>query len=193
MNKFSLIVIPVLAALSACGGGGSTTGGASYSDREAVALNLASDLESLGYSDPASLPFTTGEVRYLGAIGAVDYYGDRIIGDLKMNVRFADSSMSGTADNFIDSYNDRYTGSLAITNGFIDRTADTDVEYTFVADVDGVLSANGFNTVVDALMLGDFTGTSQQGMIGILDGTATTPGLGTTFLDFENTAFAAAK
>lgn len=179
--------------VSACGGSSGVTGGGTYSDREADALSLYSELETLGFSDPASLPFTPGTVTYVGALGVAEPFGGAVVGDLEVGVRFADSTLSGTVDNFIDNFNESYSGSLAITNGSIDRTTDLNTQYTFVADVDGVLYANGSSTLVNALMLGDFTGASQEGMIGILSGSATTPGIGTLALDSSNTAFAAKR
>ena len=188
----AICVLLSFSAVTACGGSGGS-GVEAYSDREAEALNLFSDLSALGFSDPSTLPVTTGTVTYIGSMGAADPYGGRIIGDLNVGVSFADNSLSGTANNFIDSVNDTYTGELNITNGVIDRGANPDTEYTFSADVNGVLSANDSSTLVSADMLGDFTGASQEGMVGILSGSATTPGFGTQILNANNTAFAAAK
>ena len=185
-----VLAISVVSTVGACGGG---SGVDPYVDREASALALYSQMESLGYSDPASLPVTPGTVNYSGAIGADDNFGGRIIGDLTLAVRFSENSFSGQATNFQDNTNLRYEGSLTVSDGFIDRTADIENEYTFIADIDGVLTSNDGSILVDAAFLGDFTGSSQQGMIGILDGTAIIPGFGSYELNIDNTLWAAKR
>ncbi|MFV2001912.1 MAG: hypothetical protein ACC619_02920, partial [Paracoccaceae bacterium] len=61
-----------------------------------------------------------------------------------------------------------------ISNGAIDRGADTAVEYTFSADLGGVLSGGGEAFDITADLSGDFFGLSFGAVAGVIAGTAIT-------------------
>ena len=175
------------AALAGCGGGGDDR---EFPDVERDVLEMFDDISSLGISPVLFLP-TSGTAEYEGYMGAADTSG-AIIGDLQLTADFGTDSISGTAKNFIDDENTEYSGKLRISNGGIFRTADPATEWQIEADVNGILSTDEASTSVNAVMLADFYGGSQQGVVGILDGTATNQ-FGTTFLDGSNTGVVAER
>ncbi len=79
--------------------------------------------------------------------------------------------MSGRVYNVVDADETRYNGELTIENSTIDRGADTRFEFTYGALVNGTLTADGNTVIVDAAMLGDFTGTNHQYVKGFVGGT----------------------
>ena len=174
-------------ALAGCGNGDDDR---DFADVERETLDMLGDVSSLGISPALFLP-TSGTASYDGYLGAADTSG-AIIGDLDLTADFGADSISGTASNFIDEENTEYTGRLTISNGDIFRTADPATEYQIAADVNGTLSTDEARTSVNAIMLGDFFGGSQQGVAGILRGT-TTDQFGTTLLDGSNSGFVAER
>lgn len=165
------IFVGALMLIVGCGGKGS---GADQASRADQAVDLADAVQGENKSDPARLP-VTGRAIYAG-FGTLDLAirgtTQSYIGDLNLSVEFSDTAepISGTLHHF-----DGLTGALDISNGNLDRGANTDVDYTFGADVDGMLTHNGGDYVIDASLSGDFRGRNQGGVTGVVFGDITGP------------------
>jgi len=161
-------ILPALAitALSACSSGGDRTI-EEISDR-GLRIVETHGMDTGNFTDPASLP-ETGSTRYDGIIALV-VDTSVLGGDVSITANWRDDSVSGQATNFLDEENSALSGSLAITNGTIDRTADVDIDFTVVADVDGTLRGGGNNYDFDMTYLADFYGTNQAAIGGITVG-----------------------
>ena len=165
------VCFSALVLVAGCGGTGQSTNPTWRVDR---ASDLAAALFTENISDPARLP-VTGRAIYAG-FGTLDLAirgtTQSYIGDLNLSVEFSGTAepISGTLHHF-----DGLTGALDISNGNLDRGADTDVDYTFGADVDGILTNNGGDYVIDASLLGDFRGRNQDGVTGVVFGDITGP------------------
>ena len=163
---FSVLLLAV-----GCGGTGQSTNPTSRADQ---AADLAAALLTENISDPALLPLT-GRAVYAGfatldlAIGGTM---QSYIGDLDLTVEFSGTGdpISGTLHSF-----DGLSGALSTANGNLDRGANTDVDYTFGADVDGMLTNNGGEYVIDASLSGGFRGRNQDGVTGVVFGDITGP------------------
>ncbi len=160
-------------ALAGCSSGGG--GGGEALSREEQAETLSATLAAVNVSEPADLP-TTGAASYAGFMTAglpTGAGGARreYLGDLTMNVDFAAprNQVSGRADNFTAG-NDRLNGRLQITGGDLFRNTVIDENFTFTGDVDGTLSQNGRQFVIDAEIAGEFRGRNQEGVSGLLFG-----------------------
>ncbi len=161
---FSVLLLAV-----GCGGTGQSTNPTSRADQ---AADLAAALLTENISDPALLP-VTGRAVYAG-FGTLDLaIGGTMqsyIGDLDLTVEFSGTGdpISGTLHSF-----DGLSGALSIANGNLDRGADTDVDYTFGADIDGTLTNSDGDYVIDASLSGDFRGRDQDGITGVVFGDIT--------------------
>ena len=162
-------------ALTACSGGGKSD----FERLDERASALGDEVNALfvaeGYSDPAALP-TTGDATYKGYIGIATYYEPvTAIGDLELTAHFdGPGTVTGSATNFVDDGNTHYSGTLNVTNGTIDRTANPDYpdyDYTFEADIGGTLSDSEDNYLVDGYMAGDFIGNDHDYVAGYTEGT----------------------
>ena len=165
------ICVGALMLIVSCRGMGSGTDQASRADQ---AADLVDALLGENISDPALLPLT-GRAVYAGfatlelaIAGTIQSY----IGDLDLTVEFSGTGdpISGALHSF-----DGLSGALSIANGNLDRGANTDVDYTFGADVDGMLTNNGGDYVIDASLSGDFRGRNQDGVTGVVFGDITGP------------------
>lgn len=171
----SLISVPSIVLLSGCGGGGGGGGNAgsspSFASYDAQFVSLAERNQNIPFSDPASLP-TTGSATYSGVL-AVQSGLLVAAGDLTLNANFGPVSnpITGSVTNIVNNENQRYSGSLAIGNSSIDRTADVNTDYTFAASLTGQLGLNGETGVVNGEILGDFLGTDQRSVAGEVFGT----------------------
>jgi hypothetical protein len=153
---------------------GSTELGNNPASRVAQAADLAAELQDENLSDPSLLP-ANGRAVYAG-FGTLNLPIDgatrAYVGDLDLTVEFGRSGdqISGTLQRF-----DGLTGVLDIANGNLDRGADTDVDYTFGADITGTLSASSGDYVIDANLTGDIRGRNQDGITAIVFGDITGP------------------
>ena len=157
------ICVGALMLIVSCRGMGSGTDQASRADQ---AADLVDALLGENISDPALLPLT-GRAVYAGfatlelaIAGTIQSY----IGDLDLTVEFSGTGdpISGALHSF-----DGLSGALSIANGNLDRGADT--------DVDGMLTNNGGEYVIDASLSGDFRGRNQDGVTGVVFGDITGP------------------
>ncbi|NRA98621.1 MAG: hypothetical protein HRU32_02190 [Rhodobacteraceae bacterium] len=178
--------------LAGCSGGGNPNE-SGFSAIDMAASTLFDEIAGLGISNVATLP-TSGSASYAGYMGIDNApFGGEIIGDMTMTVDFATEGITGAATNFINSDDIRYSGTLGISNGAFDRTADPAREWQFEADIDGTLSAVGESHTIDALMSGDFTGPGQEGAVGIVTGAITSSRSGLSNIAPGDALFVAAR
>lgn len=172
--------IGVVLLQAGCGpsgdGLGSTAPPADYAVLSARADGLRADLGAMPLTVPSTLPFS-GTAGYSGVVimELVQASGSlSIAGAAAATVNFATGTLDGTAQDFQDQADTRYSGTLAITNGFIDRNADLASDPTFYADMSGQLSKPGETYTINASIYGDFHGLSAVGLSATLSGLATT-------------------
>ncbi|MGR3342331.1 MAG: hypothetical protein ACU0DI_03755 [Paracoccaceae bacterium] len=176
-----------LACLSAgaCGGdgGGGTTPPVDYTSYQAQSAALHAIWDAVAVTDPATLP-AGGSASYTGVMRLDAQLGagsTSMAGALNLVANFAADSISGSANNFYDDADNSMTGSLVISNGVLDRAANTAIEYTFSSVLAGTLAGGGENFVISADLSGDFLGPSFGAVVGVIAGTATT-GFGSGYL-----------
>ncbi len=173
-------------ALSGCGGatpGGGTVPSVNYADYAAMDAAMRAAHSSLPYTDPATLP-GSGTASYSGVValtagtpsGPLD-----LNGALNVTANFGTSTISGQAGSFLDTANAAYSGTLALSNGLIDRGANPATQYSVTADMGGTLTGPVGALQITAPMSGDFLGNGHSAFQGGISGTATGPG-GTDFL-----------
>ena len=177
--KNSIAVLAAIGSLSACGGDGGASG---FAAREDAAIALRNQLAEFDISEASAIP-TTGDATYEGLIG-YEQADFAVIGDLLVGFNFQSNAISGNASNFLDSDGVRYQGSLALSNGNIDRTADPDTDFQFVADLGGSLQAGGQTFTVNSFLDGNFLGPQREGIAGFVVGVIDGPD-GTIFVDGE--------
>jgi hypothetical protein len=170
MNK-TFVTIGFITVLGACGGGGGGDGG--FTEKENAATDLANQLSAFDISPADEIP-VAGTANYAGLVGFFepDY---AVIGDLSLGVNFQNDAITGNASNFVDSDGVNYTGSLTVNNGNIDRMADPDTEFQFIADMGGIIQGGGESFSVDTVLEGDFVGPNQEGIAGIVSGSISSP------------------
>ncbi len=89
-----------------------------------------------------------------------------------MTVDFDSDSVTGSADNFISASNIAYTGSLDLSGGFIDRSADTSLgDPHVISDVDGTIASDGITSVINGQLRSTFRGPGREVMSGFVSGT----------------------
>jgi len=164
-----------LVALAACGGSSTGSAPQTFSEQLSEGDALAITLASIEYTDPTTLP-VSGSATYSGYLGVDAGELGQAIGQMSLTASFASDSISGNVRNVVAEDEEQLSGSLSISGGTIDRTADTDIEFTFAADVDGTLTGEDGDFVVDAELLGDFTGENHQYVEGPVGGTVTFDG-----------------
>lgn len=174
-SRFTLCLVP-FALLAACGetvGGsaGSPVSADSFDAYNQIGSDLAVAASGLGFTDPATLP-PTGSAAYFGVLGVdIDPGTPQVvtaIGALDLTFQFSSDSVSGRVTDVIDDANQRYQGTLSITNGVLDRGADVTQTFTYFADMDGTLvSPDGDNLNVTAALAGDLldTGIFAEGLV----------------------------
>ena len=175
----------MLAALAACGGGSTGEGGGGGGGGGGASFNdLVTEFESLadgigfvegGENDPADfadLP-DSGTAEYNGVLALVvgdqaslgttedDFEGDSVdsadaLGEVALSVNFGASTISGSATNFIDSFDQAVDGTLTMAEGTIENVAGIGL---FGGDVTGTLTnSDGESfTTDDAGYLGNFS------------------------------------
>ena len=172
--------------LAACGGDsgdGGTTPPVDYSTYQAQFAALHATWDSIAVTDPATLP-DSGSATFSGVMLLDAQLGagaTSMAGTLNLAANFATDGISGTADNFIDDADIAMTGTLVISNGILDRNANTAIEYTFSSLLAGTLAGGGETYVISADLSGDFLGPSYDAVAGVIAGSAET-GFGTGYL-----------
>ena len=163
-----------LLGLVACGG---TTTPVTFAEIDTAGGELANRRADIPYTDPATLP-TSGSATYDGYIGVEVASAYVVAGEMEMTANFAGAGdLSGRVYNVVGDDGFKYGGELDLDNSILDRTADTSIEYTFDMDMTGTLNGDGEDVVVDAYLLGDFTGLGHEYIEGVAEGTITAGGI----------------
>ncbi|SMX24682.1 hypothetical protein [Boseongicola aestuarii] len=167
----SLFIASIL--LAGCGGG--TTAYEAF-DNQGQSISDRANLLYLeeGYTDPSTLPAsTTATFEGVIAIATLDESLE-VLGDLELIADFnGPGGVAGSATNFVDETSNPYTGTLTISNGAIDRTADINTEFTYSARIDGPLTGASDTYVFDGFLDGDFIGNEYDYAFGFAEGTVT--------------------
>lgn len=176
---------------------GGSSGGSGSSDERTLqdalrgAEQLLAEVALLDFSQASDIPLS-GSASYEGYIVADSPGLDNgFIGDLAMSVDFGTSAITGTASNFLDEAETNYSGTLNVSNGSINRTANPATDFQFAADLDGVISGGGQDYTFDSDLRGSFVGTNQDAMLGEVGGTISNGTLGTVAIDEDLSAFVA--
>ena len=188
-NRIALLLICAL--LAGCVSGGENpvpkepdVGFAAYAN-QAAALHATWDAQAI--TAPTTLPLS-GTARFDGVMGLrlATGTGELLMnGALRLNIDFATDGLSGQAGSFSDQSQNAVSGSLAITGGVLDRTANVGAEYTFSANIGGNLTTPFDSFAITGDINGDFSGASAGAVIGLVSGTAISSiGTGYVFGDF---------
>ncbi len=179
-------------ALAGCGGG--SDGGdddgprPTFAELEAEGTALQEEIDALEITDPSELP-TEGSASYEGVIGIESAFAQddegpdsglpSMGGELSLEVDFEDSSLSGTAENFVTEAGEEMEGSLDIEDGQVYRDAEVgteDEEPSFGAVVTGRLEdEDGGAYEFGGGLAGEFRGSSHSHVQGEVGGTVLTP------------------
>ncbi|WP_341368975.1 hypothetical protein [Yoonia sp. BS5-3] len=154
----SATILGLCTAVSGCldAGDESSSSRSTYAEQDALAEQLASEINLLSPTDPGSLPTTGSVVDYAGVV-TITADSDSIVflGDLALSADFVNSTVSGNLTDVNDSNGVGYTGTIPLTNGDIDRNAD--ISETVTGDLIGDVSDGSGNTVAfDTSIAGDF-------------------------------------
>lgn len=165
-----------LTFLAGCGGGGGAGSPAGLTPGD-----IDNGLNGLPVSDPTLLP-VSGRAEYNGYMRArlpTGPDGARVehLGDLRLDVNFAAAfdQIRGEASGFEARDAVPLDGTLAITKGNIYRDTDPSAAYSFDGDVDGTLRQGTTPYRIDASIEGEFLGTGQTAVSGLLFGDVTGP------------------
>lgn len=172
MLKTSMKLIALL-SLAACSGGSGGDGVAGDGE-DVVAPDPAPELgfqERLAAADvtpSADLP-VTGTAVFDGlfqvAVGTdVDNPLSSASGDARLDVDFADNSLTGVANNFVDQDGDQISGSVNFENGVIDRSL---ANATIVTETSGSIALDTGDTAFDQQLAGGFFGETGEFIQGV--------------------------
>ncbi|TNC73756.1 hypothetical protein [Rubellimicrobium roseum] len=172
--------VALLCLLAGCSGGSGGGGEPlrSYEDLADEALALADEIKAMDTVPGEDLP-VSGKARYEGIMAVTVEDGSRLAGAMEMEVDFGDASdpVSGRVSNIVSSDEERYGGSLALSDSRLDRTADGDVDPTLVADLGGTVTGPDDRTTrVEADIWGSFGGEGASHAGGFVGGRACTAG-----------------
>jgi len=191
------LIAASLAALTACGGtGGVAQNALSPQERAILAASqsagnisngkrlslrqiadVAGDVNkgynAVGITPKASVP-GAGSATYRGAVGGdvtVNGDTDRIAGLMELGANFSTNRVGGFVGNFVDEDGRAINGTLAVTNGQINRTSNSR-QVAIFADVDGTVSAGNARSTIDAkLKNSGFKGPNAEFIGGDIQGT----------------------
>ncbi len=171
MVLFRMMVLGLLVLAVGCSGNGSGSG----------ALGDMGDDDVI--TDPGSLPIN-GRATYSGFLSLNLPNGAEpgaargtYLGDLSLTVDFASNlgAMTGHADGFSGPTGDSVLGRIYLTDGILERSTDTTIDYTFGAGISGTLSGDGLrNSVIAGNVSGDFKGQDASIVSGVAYGNVTT-------------------
>jgi hypothetical protein len=172
MVLFRFTLFGMLAFAVSCSGNGSSSGALD---------DLGDDGDVL--TDPGILPIT-GRATYSGFLSLnlpsgleVGAARGTYSGDLSLTVDFASDlgAMTGQADGFSGPSGDSVLGRVYVTNGILERSTNTTIDYTFEAGISGTLSGDGLrNSVISGSVSGDFKGQNASSISGVAYGNVTT-------------------
>lgn len=170
----STLTISALMGLTACGGSNAPL---TFDQIAEQGSTIALEIIDLPFTDPSTLP-TSGSATYDGFVGVEIENAFGVAGELEITANFAGGgNLSGRVFNVVGENGFAYGGELDLDNSTLDRGADTDFEYTFQMDMTGTLDGEDEAVVVDAMLLGDFTGPGHEFIEGAAVGAITTGGI----------------
>lgn len=142
--------------------------------------------EGVDFTDPATLP-GSGSATYDGVMGlstdGSDGLPSDMVGEMTLRADFGADSLSGSVQNVSTSSDEGLDGSLAISDGAIDRDVDLEEDYTYDFDLAGTLTDDdGTDLEVSAVGVGDFLGDDFQQATGTVSGVLSSDA-GTSLLD----------
>lgn len=161
----------------ACGGDsgdGSTTPPVDHSQYQSDLATLQASWLAVPATAPSTLPYS-GSATFTGILQMAIETAAGDLGvarRLSLTSSFATDTISGTATGFVDEYAVVLNGTLAITGGALNRSANTAIEITYSANLDGTLSGGGETYVLSGDLYGDFVGPSHLATTGIVAGSA---------------------
>ncbi len=150
-----LCALPVLLAVAACGGSSTNPNADVEYLRQAV--EVLDTVETQTPRDPRLMQ-VSGTATYTGGLAVFHKPDDMLVGVLSLDVDFGSDSFDGTAERFIDGDRTPFDGTLAITEGIIDRDGDFNADYSATAIIDGSLSSAQEDVTVTGFVVGDFAG-----------------------------------
>ena len=185
MQKFILKTLMLLAfgLVGACGGGSDDSGHINttppppqltYAEYEIASTGLHSTWDIVAVTDPSTLPIS-GSADFAGVVRLDVENGTGEVsmdGALTLQADFATSTIAGDASQFVDENEALYSGDLTLSNGVIDRGADTSVDYTFNGNLDGSLTGAGETYVITTDLSGDFVSSTYGAVKGAIGGNA---------------------
>lgn len=191
MNRTLKIVTTIVGSsslLAACGG--SSTGSNSFETIASEGRSLVAQYGAAEATDPANMP-TTGTATYNGAAAYSSDYSSAVniaqyaetVSDVTLTADFANSTVTGTADNFhtVATPNVTLNGSLSLNGTITGNTFSTDLSGTVTETITGLTGAeaayNGTQVPVTytGSTNGEFVGSSAEAFraTGTGNGTAT--------------------
>ncbi len=166
------LILPIIALLSACqagpgGNGGATPNFSTYQGQDAT---IRAAWSGTAYTAPATLP-AGGSASYQG-VAALDVEVPSgslaMLGAMTITANFATDAITGTGTGFRDENNALYSGSLALTNGAINRLVDPNSEFTYDGDINGILSGPVAVFTISGTFMGDFYGVQPDATGGVI-------------------------
>lgn len=168
MSVKNLSAIPVLFALSACGGGGGN--GQDFASLGVQGANLLADYGNEPATQVADMP--GGSFNYSGV--AAFNFGDyslsyvaanaEVLAEANLQANFGADAISGSLTNFVDADNIKGEGRIDLRNGVISGNQ-------FSASGTGSVTYAGDPLVAQGSINGVFVGDSAQALIGEVDAT----------------------
>lgn len=185
MRCLCLFLGPVLAGCSGGSDGGSGVNGFAAHDA------LLADIGAMNVTPADQLP-PSGSVAYAGsAVLNLPMQGATVVylGDLTISVDFdsGPAAMGGSLSGLRTADGDRLDGTLTIADATFDPNADPDIDYQFRANVDGTLSRDTTDYLLDGSLAGDYRGPDAAAMAGVIFGDVDTG----TAVDIFDGSFAA--
>jgi len=146
-----------ICALAACGGSSTVPVGIGlFEERKAIhdAELIEIDYGNIPRTDPSSLPTSVGDATYTGVVllGTTVPEIGGLASEAELSVSFIYNEFEGELFDFVDQYENRYTGALKIEDTRLGRTAAGDE--SLAAELDGsIFSSNGsqydFNSTLE--------------------------------------------
>ena len=188
MHKF--LTLGACAALSACGGSSDSNisevgraAATTYNEHvdgffavvdNSTPADLLEIADRTQVTQPSSLP-VSGEASYRGVayfeFTSIAEAETELLADMTLRADFSDATVSGRMENFISNRDESYAGTLSIEEGDIDRATDTSSQFTYIAGLEGTLTApSGTQFASDAFIAGEFVGEDPDFVRGYVRG-----------------------
>lgn len=189
--KISGFLLGCSFVLTACGG--SSTGSSSFETIASEGQALIAQYGAAPTTDVANMP-TTGTATYEGAAAYSTQYSSAVaisqnattVSDVTLTADFANSTVTGTADNFhtVSTPNVTLSGSLSLNGNITGNTFNTNLNGTVTETITGLTGAqaslNGTQLPVSytGSTSGEFVGSSAEAFRATGTGTGTATYLG---------------